>query len=191
MTKILALDVSSVSSGYAVIENGDLVKDAYGLIQPDKKLPYGARLVYFQNEIRRIIKLYNPEIIAIEDIFKGRNMLTFKSLSMFRGVAFKTIFEEINKDPVNIMAVEARSTLGLDPSKDKAFKQAIKKFKLKGFKFEKDNDVVDAIILGVAIHTLLKQGINEQSLHSSRRKKRRGSKGNKKRLPKIGPRISS
>ncbi len=192
MLKILSLDVSSISTGFAVIEDGKVL-DAYGLIEPNAKLEYGGRLLFFQDEVRKLIQLYKPNIVAIENIFKGRNMTTFKSLSMFRGVAVKTIYEEINKDPVNILAVEARSELNLDASKDKAFKQAIKKFKLKrfNFNFNKHNDIVDAIILGLAIHSLLEKGTDERSLRGLGSKKKRRPKGNKKRLPKAGDGVSS
>ena len=191
MTLILALDVSSVSTGFALVKDGNIDMDAYGTIAPKKKLQYGARLIYFQDEVRKLIRQHKPDIVAIEEIFKGRNMTTFKSLSMFRGVAVKTIHEEMGKDPVNILAVEARSTLGFSSSKDDAFKEAVKKYKLKNFDFEKDNDIIDAMVLGQAIYELLQQGENEKSLSDAGRSKKRRAKRNKKRLSKAGNGVPS
>ena len=184
MSKILALDVSSVKTGFCIIEDGIMLKDAYGTIEPNTKLPYGGRLLFFQEEIKKLIRLHKPNIVAIEDIFKGRNMNTFKSLSMFRGVAIKTVYEELNKDPVSLLAVEARSELKLDISKDKAFKQAIKKFKLKelNFNFDKHNDIVDSVVLGFAVNSILKKGTDEESIRGAGRGKKRRSKKDKKRL---------
>lgn len=112
-------------------------------------------------------------------------MNTFRSLAMFRGIAVKTINEETGKDPIVLLAVEARATLGFSPSKEDAFKEATKIFKLKSFDFEKDNDIVDAIILAKAVEKLLKES-NGKPIQIVRNRKKRKSKGNKKRLSKIG-----
>jgi len=179
MTRILAFDLSSVSTGVAFFNKGRLLKSSLDLIQPNSKKQYGERLTYFREEIRKKIQQHNPDVIAIEDVFKGRNILTFKSLCAFRGVAIQIIYEEIGKDPVSIMAVEARSITKIGKSKEEAFNAMVEKYSL-DFDFEKDNDLADAIVLGLATHTLLKQGINERSLQRSRRKKRSKRRRNKK-----------
>jgi Holliday junction resolvasome RuvABC endonuclease subunit len=181
MVKILAFDISSVSTGVAFFNDGKLVKSSLTLIQPNPRAKnYGERLVYFQDNLRSLIQLHKPDTVAIEDIFKGRNMSTFKSLAMFRGVAIKTIFEEMKKDPVGLSASETRSTLEIGSSKEEAYAAMVEKYSLADFNFEEHNDIVDAIALGLAIDTLLKQGTNERSLQRTRRKKRRKRTGNKK-----------
>jgi len=173
MTKILAFDISSVSTGVAVFNKGRLLKSSLSLIQPNPKAKnYGERLAYFETELRHYIQKHKPTVVAIEDIFKGRNMNTFKSLAMFRGVAIKTIYEEMKKDPVSISASEARSTLGIGIAKEEAFAALVEKYSL-DYNFEEHNDIVDAIALGLATHTLLKQGNNERSLQRTRRRKKR------------------
>jgi Holliday junction resolvasome RuvABC endonuclease subunit len=181
MAKILALDISSISTGFAVLNDGYL--DGYGIISSNTKLQYGARLVYFQNEIKQLIQLHKPTIITIEEIFKGRNMNTFKSLAMFRGIAVKTINEETGKDPVVLLAVAARAILGFGSSKEDAFKKAIPTLNLTklNFKFDLDNDIVDAIILARAVEKLLKDN-NGKPLQNSGRRKKRKPKRNKKLL---------
>lgn len=178
MTKILSFDLSTVSTGFALIIDGKMDTDAYGTISPPNKLKGGAKLTYFQDEIRKTIKKLKPDLVCIESIFKGHSMITFKSLCMLRGIAVKTIHEEMGKDPCSILAVEARSTLNLSPSKDDAFKEAIKKYKLKGFNFIKDNDIIDAFILGIAIERLLNEGIKEKylQLENKPKKKKKGKK---------------
>jgi Holliday junction resolvasome RuvABC endonuclease subunit len=177
MTKILSFDLSTVSTGFALIYNGKIIQDAYGTISPPKKLKGGAKLVFFQDEIRKIIKKLKPDLVCIESIFKGPGLIAYKSLSMHRGVVVKTIYEETGKDPCSILAVEARATLDLSTSKDDAFKEAIKKYKLKGFDFIKDNDIIDAFILGVAVEKLLKSGVKETILQvENKPKKKKKSK---------------
>ena len=179
MAKILAFDISALCTGVAVVNNGRILKSSFEKIEPKAKLCYGERLSLFQDAMKAIIKKHNPDDIVIEEIYKGRNAITFKVLSMFRGVAVKTIFEAIGKDPLNILAVEARSALKIPTKKEGAFDAIITKYKLK-LDFKNWNDVIDAVALGLAVHQLVKQGVDEESLRSTRRAKRRKPKRNKK-----------
>lgn len=175
MISILALDISSKSTGYAIIQDGKIDLDAYGLILPDKKQSEGQQLSFFASEIKRLIDLYKPTHITAEDIFCGFNKISFKVLAMFRGVALKTIYEATGQDPFSMMAVEARSALKLPIQKDKLFKAAVKRFKLKGFDFDRDNDVVDAFCLGLAYYAILigKAKLNTKSKKRKTRKSRK------------------
>lgn len=174
--RILALDVSSKSSGFALIVDGKIIPDGYGCICPDKKDCLGARLVFFQNEINRLIDLYSPDDIIIEDIFKGFSVIAFKVLAQFRGVAIKTIFEKTGRDPHCILAIEARSILKIRMKKEDAFKDATKKFKIKGFDFERDNDIVDAICLGMALYKMKESAYEKPIKNSGRKRKKKRNK---------------
>lgn len=177
--RILSFDISSVKTGYCLFNKGRLIKSSLGLITTKSKDCLGKRLADFRKEMICVIRKYKPNIIVCEEIFKGRNINTFKILACFRGVAIQTIYEEIGKDPVSIMAAEARSTIGIGKSKEEAFDAVIDKYSLE-LDFEQDNDLADAIVLGLATHTLLKQGTDERSLQRTRRKKRSKRRRNKK-----------
>lgn len=177
--KILAFDVSSMSTGYSVINNGRLLKGSLGMIQPNPRRQYGERLQVFESELKKIIQKHNPDIIVVEDIFKGRNIKTFRSLAMFRGVAIKAIYDETMKDPVIIMASEARSLVGSENKKEKAFEFITSKFKL-DLDFDTQNDIADSIVLALAGHIMDKKGIDAKSIQNTRRKKKRKRKRNKK-----------
>ena len=179
--KVLGFDVSSVSTGYSVINNGKLLKSSIGLITPSPKKPYGERLQIFESEIKQIIQKHSPDIVVIEDVFRGRNAKTYKVLCMFRGVAIKAVFDIIGKDPISIMASEARSLVGSKIKKEDAFEFITKKFKL-DFEFERDNDKADSIVLALAGYTMEKNGVNAKSLHNVRGRKNRKRKRNKKRI---------
>ena len=71
MIKILGLDVSSACTGYCIIEDGYLMANTIGTIKPNSKDCLGKKLVFFEQEIKKIIKKYNPSHIIVEDIFKG------------------------------------------------------------------------------------------------------------------------
>jgi Holliday junction resolvasome RuvABC endonuclease subunit len=189
---ILALDISSVSTGWAVLVDGQPAPDAYGLIHSDKKQSEGARLVYFQNEIVKLIDRFKPTDIITEDIFKGFNIVSFKVLAQYRGVALKTIYEQTNKEAESMLAVTARTLVGVGIKKEQAFEGIIKKYKLKGdFDFERDNDFIDAYCLGFALIELRKGNVDAKSIRNVRRRKKRRRKPNKKRVSKAGTRKTS
>lgn len=176
MTKILGLDISISSTGYCLINNGKLLRNSCGLIQPNPKQSYGQRLLFLEDNIKDIIKKNKPDEIIIEDIFKGRNAKTFKILSMARGVAVKAIYQETGKDPISIMASETRKLIGIKNTKEDAFDFIVKKFKLDDFEFDTHNDMTDAMALALAAHTMIKQGIDAKSIRRTGRKKRRKRK---------------
>lgn len=174
--KILGLDVSITSTGYCVFNNGKLLKKSCGMIKPNPKKTYGERLLFLELEIKKIISKYKPDEVIIEDIYKGRNAKTFKILSMTRGIAIKTIFEELGKDPIIVMASTARALIGIKNKKEIAYEFIVKKYKLKDYEFDTHNDQTDAILLALTAYTMKKQGIDAKPIQNFRRKKRRRRK---------------
>lgn len=190
MIKILGLDISSRKTGVAVISNGRLSKKSLTTIEPNSKKSYGERLSYFREELQKLVSKHNPDYIVVEDIFKGRNINTFKILAMWRGVALQIIYECTGKSPIILMPTEARAMIGAPTSKEDAFDFIINKYKLTDFNFDDHNDMVDAVGLASAMHTMIKQGIDEKSLSDSRRKKRRKRRRSKKSIQKAGTKKS-
>ena len=174
MTKILGLDISSASTGHCIINNGRLVKSTVGTINPDSKKTYGERLQYFSEAIVKLLQKYKPDKVVIEDIFRGPNIKTFKTLAMFRGVCFFTIFNEIGINPISIMPTEARKMAGVDGiTKDDGFNFVIKKYSFTKYEFDTHNDITDAIVLGLACLEMEKQGLSEKDLRKKKKRKRK------------------
>lgn len=83
---ILGLDVSSVATGYCVMNNtGDLID--YGVIRPKSKI-YENRLQEIYHRLRNIISTYHEVDDAyIESVFTCKNANTTIKLAQVRGVA--------------------------------------------------------------------------------------------------------
>lgn len=190
MLTVLAFDISSVSTGYCFLVDGYVSKQNCGRICPNAKKSMGERLTYFAQHLKEIIKKHNPECVVIEDIFKGRNMATYKVLAQFRGVAIQTIYSAIQADPISLMASEARGLLKIKNTKEDAFNHINKKYKLK-YTLEEHNDITDAIVLALASEEMEKQGKDEKSIRSARRRKKRKTRRNKKGVSKARPKVSS
>lgn len=150
---ILALDVSSRSTGWCVLRDGrwNKSKASYGFIKISSSLTLARRLVLFRNELQAVIRAVHPTHIIIEDVFRGRNVSTMKLLARFNGVAIELSRRLLRRDPVVALATEVRSFLGCGRKKEEAFKFVCAKYKL-DWSFSKMNDVTDALCLALFAH---------------------------------------
>lgn len=86
--KILGVDPGIGRMGWGVIvkEKNTIHTIGYGCIEtlPNSDAP--GRLYAIHDEISRIIDEYNPEILAIEDLFFSKNVKTAFSVGQARGV---------------------------------------------------------------------------------------------------------
>ena len=167
MNIILSLDISSVSTGYAVHHDDQLI--AHGVIKKKPK-QHGEKLLLLETEINRLVEQYKPNIFSFEDIWKGPSIKTYKILALYHGIAYKASFMHFKKDPIVLMPSQLRHTLvdgvGLElTGKKEQDKRAVFDFmkarhNLTDFVFEKHNDITDAIAVGLATQILLKEHDN-------------------------------
>lgn len=157
-TVILGLDVSSSSTGYAVLRNGRWNKSAasYGFIKTSSKLSLPERLVSFRNQLHKVIKKVKPTHIVIEDVFKGKNVNTMKLLARFSGVAIEISRRSLRSNPTIVLAVTLRAFLGCGRKKEEAFKFICDKYNL-DWSFSKMNDITDALALSLYKYKNLKE----------------------------------
>ena len=208
--KLLALDISSKATGWAVFEDGKLVD--YGVIEIAPKNTWAFRLSVFAEELTSILKSHEPTHVIIEDIYRGPNAMTFKVLAFFHGVAYATINTTCLLEPELIGVLSARSTIGKAAevtckTKDQAFFIINSTLKL-GLDFKTGNDIADACAL--AYGYMLREGIKPKaklrfnrasyekigvkkngSVQSTRGKKKRNKRGSKKSVSKTRAQVSS
>lgn len=78
MSKILiALDESTTCTGYAVFDDGKLIKHGLFALKSKDVLE---RVSYIMEEIEKLIKTYKPDNMVIEDVQITMNAATAKSL---------------------------------------------------------------------------------------------------------------
>ena len=153
---ILALDVSSSSTGYAIMKRGRWTdsKNSFGFVKTESSMTLGTRLVSFRNQIEEIIDSVNPTHIIIEDVFNGRNVKTMKLLARFNGVAVELSKRKLGNDPTVVLTSSVRSFLKCGRSKEEAFNYICDRYNL-DWKFTKYNDITDAICLALYLHGTL------------------------------------
>lgn len=90
---ILGIDPGIADTGYGIIqkdESGNLLCIDYGSIKTMAKTGMPERLEIINKELNRIIKKYNPNLIAIEQLFFCNNAKTAIVVGQARGVAILT-----------------------------------------------------------------------------------------------------
>lgn len=170
---ILALDLSLNSTGFCILKNGNLIDSLSGIIKQDQKSCIGEKLSIIDNSVKQLLRAHRPANVVIEDIFRGPNVNTFKTLAMVRGVVFSRLFEEGMDDRITVIsASSARSVLGIQKTKEGAFRDIVKRHKF-NYNFDEHNDLVDSIVLGLACYKMNKRGITESDLRPKKKRRKR------------------
>lgn len=88
--RVLGIDCGSEFTGYGLVEqndNGDLRYVACGTIKLSTRQPLPERLNQVFETLRKVIAEYQPDNVAIEDIFYAVNAKSALKLGQVRGVA--------------------------------------------------------------------------------------------------------
>lgn len=82
---VLGLDLSSVNSGYSILDNLSLI--AFGSIKPPASASHDEKLLFIYNAINILFNTYQITEVAIEDQHFAKNISTLKLLVRISGVA--------------------------------------------------------------------------------------------------------
>ncbi len=87
--QICGIDPGLRSTGWGVVrfENNRMFWVADGMIQPDPNAEMAVRLNHIHSHLKTILAQYQPDRVAIEEIFVSRNASSAIKLGMARGAA--------------------------------------------------------------------------------------------------------
>jgi len=90
---ILGIDPGTATTGYGLINyhNSKISVESFGLIETDKNLQTGKRLIEIEKQTSELIKKTNPEIVAIEKLFFATNAKTAMNVGQAIGVIIYAI----------------------------------------------------------------------------------------------------
>ncbi len=165
---ILGIDPGTASTGYGIIKTSHGCQSTkisqmkgtfecldYGLIRTSPDLSTGDRLKKLNNELSKMIKRYQPEILAIESLYFFKNFKTAIPVSQASGVVFLTAAK--NNIPVfSLTPLQVKMTIAGHGWAEKEKVQKIMK-KILGLKEIKPDDAADA--LAIALTYFLKNNL--------------------------------
>ncbi len=146
---ILGIDPGTANTGYGVIKMSKTLKClGYGLIQTSPSLAMAVRLKKLNNELNKLIKKYEPKVLAVENVYFFKNLKTAMPVSQAKGVILLTAAKK-NIPVYEFTPLQVKMAVA---GYGKAEKEQIQKLVqlLLGLKeMPKSDDAADA--LGVAI----------------------------------------
>ena len=148
--RLLSLDQSSHITGWAFFENEKLIEyGKFNLIAED----IGERLWDYRQAIEKLIKKYNPDKVAFEDIqMQGQinNVVTYRILSEILGVT-QEYMVEIGMPYEIVSSNTWKSKLNIKGKQRAEQKQNAQKYILDQYGKKVTQDEADAICLGTSL----------------------------------------
>lgn len=154
MANLLALDQASRTTGYAIYQDDKLIK--YNKFTFDDS-DFGVRLLKIRNKIDNLIKEYNIDEVAFEDIQLQENVETFKKLAEVFGVVYELISEKQLPYYI-VLASSWKSTLSIKGRHRAEQKKNAQKWVEKNYNIKPTQDECDAICIGA--HVLINKRKN-------------------------------
>ena len=147
---ILGIDPGLATVGYGVIEhNGKNPRVIdYGVIQTPKDENTAVRLAMIDNASEQLIKKFNPDVIAMEELFFNTNVTTALKVAMARGVllvnAVKHCGDLFEYTPLQIK----QAMVGYGRADKKQVQEMVKVY-LKLDKIPRPDDAADALAVAL------------------------------------------
>ena len=147
---ILGIDPGIADTGYGIIreESGKLSCLTYGTIKtlPTKNL--SERLAVLNVELDKIIKKYQPQAAAIEQLFFNKNVRTALIVGQARGVALLTLVNN-NLPITEFTPSQVKQAVSSYGKASKAQVQKMVKMILKLEKLPQPDDAADALAVAI------------------------------------------
>jgi crossover junction endodeoxyribonuclease RuvC len=148
---ILGIDPGIADTGFGLIEknnNNNIRCLDYGSIQTPSKMEMSARLEILNLELTKIIKKYQPKIIAIEQLFFCKNVKTALVVGQARGVILLTAKQ--NKIPtVEFTPLQVKQAVSTYGKAEKSQIQKMVKLLLNLNEIPKPDDAADALAIAI------------------------------------------
>ena len=158
---ILGIDPGTAITGYGVIENnkGKLKAIDYGCIFTDKKLKMPERLDFLGEELKKIIKKYKPQAMAVEELFFFKNAKTIITVGQARGVILfigKNIGKKTGLDIYEYTPLQVKqAVVGYGRAEKKQVQSMVKA--ILGLKSTpKPDDAADALAIAICCDSSMK-----------------------------------
>lgn len=139
---VLGIDPGLVTTGYGFIQskNNDNNIIDYGTISPKKTDNLSLRLNTIYEDITYLIEEYKPSVMAIEEVFYGKNVKSALLLGHARGVAMVCA----SKNSIPVFEYSARKVKQSITGNGTAHKSQVQYMIMQSFSLKSDNFSLDA-----------------------------------------------
>jgi|GEM_PF-442358 len=154
--RVMGIDPGTATTGFSILErdkNSFRLLD-YGCITTEAKTPANIRLNQIAQDLKTLIKKWEPTHASIEKLFFNKNVKTAISVAQARGVVIQ-ILTEYGIDPREFTPLEIKSAVCGYGRADKKMVQEMIKTMLNLKVIPRPDDAADAIATAIcAINTM-------------------------------------
>jgi crossover junction endodeoxyribonuclease RuvC len=148
---ILGIDPGIADTGFGVIakqSNGCLACVDYGTIKTSPKASLSDRLEILSCELTKIIKKYQPETIAVEQLFFCKNVKTALIVGHARGVILLTA-KQHEIEPLEFTPLQVKQAVSTYGKASKLQVQKMVKLLLNLKELPQPDDAADALAIAI------------------------------------------
>ena len=148
---VLGIDPGIGTTGYGVVgedARGDVALVAYGAIETQPGAPMPERLQRLYNEMTAVLHQHQPESVAVEQLFFGRNVTTAIMVGQARGVALLAA-AQAGLQVYEYKPAEVKQALTGYGNADKRQMQEMVKLLLQLDHVPRPDDAADAVAIAV------------------------------------------
>ena len=148
---VLGIDPGIGTTGYGLVDEdarGDMALVAYGVIETTPGAPMPKRLKRLHDEMQAILREHQPESLAVEQLFFGRNVTTAISVGQARGVLLLAA-AQAGLDVFEYKPAEVKQALSGYGNADKRQMQEMVRLLLNLDHIPRPDDAADAIAIAM------------------------------------------
>ena len=148
---IFGIDPGIADTGYGAIkirDNGQLECLGYGSIKTKANTPLPDRLAILNKELKKLLKKYKPNLVAIEQLFFCNNAKTALIVGQARGVAVLTA-RQMTISIVEFTPLQVKQAVTAYGQAGKAQVQKMVKLILNLKEIPKPDDAADALAIAI------------------------------------------
>jgi len=162
MKLILGIDPGTAKLGFGIIEaNRQRVKyKTHGCIETQKGIVPEKRLAKLYREMKKIIKRYKPQVVAVEKIFFAKNAKTAMAIAEARGAALAAAAGN-NREIVHYAPLRVKQAIcGFGNATKKDVQENVKK-RMKLKKIPQPDDAADGLAIALCYATMELHSFNQ------------------------------
>lgn len=155
MSVVLGIDPGTATLGWGVVRSvrGDMRLVDCGAIRTPAKTPLESRLLTIHTELQALLHRYEPETVAVEQLFFTKNVTTGIAVAHARGVVLLAA-AQAGLPIVEFTPMEVKQTITGYGGADKAQMQQMVRLLLGLDEPPRPDDAADAVAVAIACHTL-------------------------------------
>ena len=180
--KVLGIDPGTLRMGYGVVEKGARHRAVdYGVISVPDKMQLNQRLQIMYRHVRRLIKTFNPDSLAVESPFVGTSGRSFPNAALAVGQAQAAVFIAAAEENIEVSKYAPAEVKKAVTGHGGASKEQIRLIAAATLDLPKieESDAADA--LAVAICHLSDRGAQEALLRNELPRTARSAPGRRAR----------